>query len=399
MKRVSLSSVVLGTLLVAGAVGCGIDEGVAEEGQIENEVKVLRAERPIPGEYIVAFRASELGVQSASAVAQEMMASVGAKMIESFDGGFKGFAAQLSEEGLKRLSNDPRVAYIEENGIVQLNTTQSGAPWGLDRIDQRSNTLNGTYIYTNTGLGVHAYIVDTGIRRTHTQFTGRMGNGYDAVTAGGTANDCNGHGTHVAGTVGGTTYGVAKRATMHPVRVLDCNGSGSYAGVIAGINWVTANRIRPAVANMSLGGGFSQAVNDATTAAIAAGVSFAVAAGNSAADACTFSPASTPNAVTVGATTSAGALATYSNRGACVDILAPGSSILSAWYTSDTATNTISGTSMASPHVAGAMAKYLQTNTGAAPATVTNYLVSQATLNAISGVPAGTANRLLYNIQ
>ena len=409
MKRnvASLSSVVMGAYAMSAAVGCGL-EGDASDDSVTDEqaqvvsAKLVRAERPIAGEYIVAFRDDELSLrsQSAAAVTKELVASVGAKMLHSYEAGFQGFAAQMSEADLKTLMSDPRVAYVEENGVVQLSTTQTGATWGIDRIDQRNRPLSGTYVYTNTGLGVHAYIIDTGIRRTHTQFTGRMSTGYDAVTAGGTGNDCNGHGTHVAGTVAGTTYGVAKRATLHPVRVLDCAGSGSYAGVIAGINWVTANRIRPAVANMSLGGGFSQAVNDAVTASIAAGVSYAVAAGNSyGANSCSYSPSSTPNAITVGSSTNTDAVSSFSNQGACVDIFAPGSSITSAWFSSDTAINTISGTSMASPHVAGAAAKYLQTAPTAAPATVTTYLVNQSTKNLLTGVIAPAPNRLLYTIQ
>lgn len=407
MKRsgVSLSSVVVGSLLgayVAVGAGCGFDNEAAGEGVVDQEVaaKVLRAEKPIPGEYIVAFHSNELSVrgQSAAAVSKELAAAVGAQMIHSYDTGFVGFAAKLPDAALKVLANDPRVAYIEENGEVSLSTTQTGATWGIDRIDQRNRPLSGTYTYTATGAGVHAYIIDTGIRRTHTQFTGRMSTGYDAVTAGGTGNDCNGHGTHVAGTVAGTTYGVAKGATLHPVRVLDCAGSGSYAGVIAGINWVTTNRIRPAVANMSLGGGFSQAVNDAVTASINAGVSYAVAAGNSnGANSCNYSPSSTPAAITVGSTTSTDAVSSFSNQGSCVDLFAPGSSILSAWWTSDTAANTISGTSMATPHVAGVAALLLQASPSATPATIASQLVTLSTKNALTGVVSPAPNRLLYS--
>ena len=202
-------------------------------------------------------------------------------------------------------------------------------------------------------------MIDTGIRASHQEFAGRIGNGFTAITDGQGTNDCNGHGTHVAGTTGGTTYGVAKQVTLHPVRVLSCSGSGSNSGVIAGVDWVTANHVKPAVANMSLGGGVSTALDNAVQNSIAAGVSYAVAAGNSNANACNYSPARAANAVTVGSTTSSDARSSFSNFGTCVDLFAPGSSITSAWYTSNTATNTISGTSMASPHVAGALALYL----------------------------------------
>ena len=275
-------------------------------------------------------------------------------------------------------------------------TSQTPATWGLDRIDQRDLPLNNTYTYNQTGAGVNAYIIDTGIRATHQQFTGRVGNGVDEV--GGGTNDCNGHGTHVSGTVGGTTYGVAKQVTLHPVRVLDCNGSGTTSGVIAGVDWVTANHVGPSVANMSLGGGASSALDSAVTNSINSGVSYAIAAGNSNADACTTSPARVAAANTVGPTTDTDARASFSNFGTCLDIFAPGNNITSSWNTSDAATNTISGTSMATPHVAGAIALYLQTNPGASPATVTQALISNSTLNHVTGAGTGSPNRLLYSI-
>ena len=276
--------------------------------------------------------------------------------------------------------------------------TQTPATWGLDRIDQRDLPLNNTYNYNQTGQGVHAYIIDTGVRATHQQFTGRMGNGFTAVNDGNGTNDCNGHGTHVAGTTGGTTYGVAKQVTLHAVRVLSCSGSGSNAGVIAGVDWVTQNHVKPAVANMSLGGGVSSALDQAVTNSINAGVSYAIAAGNSNANACNSSPARVPSAVTVGATTSTDARSSFSNFGTCLDIFAPGSSITSAWNTSDTATNTINGTSMATPHVAGALALYLQTNPGASAATATAALIANSTPNKVTNPGSGSPNRLLYSI-
>ena len=312
-----------------------------------------------------------------------------------------GFAGTLNAGQLNALRHNPHVEYVEADGEVRASVVQTGATWGLDRIDQASLPLSTTFSYLNTGLGVRAYIVDTGIRLTHADIAGRATTGYDAVTAGGTANDCNGHGTHVAGTVGGTTYGVAKAVSLVAVRVLDCNGSGTNAGVIAGVDWVANNAILPAVANMSLGGGANTTLDNAVKAAVARGITFVVAAGNGnifgiAQNACNYSPARVPEAITVGATTNADKKASYSNYGTCLDIFAPGSSITSSWHTNDTATNTISGTSMAAPHVAGVSALYLQGNPAASPATVTGALTAGATLNKVTSAGTGSPNRLLF---
>jgi subtilisin family serine protease len=312
-----------------------------------------------------------------------------------------GFAATLNAGQLNALRHNPAVAWVEADGEVQASAVQTGATWGLDRIDQANLPLSTTFAYNGTGAGVRAYIVDTGIRLTHTDLVGRAVTGYDAVTAGGTASDCNGHGTHVAGTVGGTQWGVAKGVTLVAVRVLACNGSGTNAGVIAGVDWVAANAVKPAVANMSLGGSANTTLDNAVKNAVAKGVTFVVAAGNGnflgiAANACNYSPARVPEAITVGATTSTDAKASYSNYGTCLDIFAPGSGITSAWYTNDTATNTISGTSMAAPHVAGVAALYLQTNPLAAPATVSGAITGGATLNKVTSPGSGSPNRLLF---
>ena len=312
----------------------------------------------------------------------------------------KGFAGPLPLEVVEALRNDPRVAYIEQDQEMHFVATQANPPsWGLDRIDQRSLPLDASYTYNQTGAGVDAYIIDCGILLTHNDFGGRAVTGVDEITLGGTATDGNGHGTHVAGTVGGNTYGVAKGVRLIAVRVLDNAGSGSNAGVIAGVDWVTGDHTTNlAVANMSLGGGVSTALDDAVRRSIIDGVTYCIAAGNSSADASNSSPARVAEAVTVGATTINDGFASFSNFGSVVDISAPGVNITSDWNTTNTSTNTISGTSMATPHVAGAAALYLQANPTATPAQVQSAIKSNGTSNAISGVPAGTVNLLLYSL-
>jgi subtilisin family serine protease len=322
----------------------------------------------------------------------------GAKVENVWGDALNGFSARLSERAAKRLAADPAVAYVEQDHTVSLATTQTNPPWGLDRIDQRALPLSRTYNYTTTGAGVTAYIIDTGINIAHVDFAGSAVHGYDAVDGSLPAADCNGHGTHVAGTVGGNTYGVAKDVRLVGVRVLSCTGSGSTTGVINGVNWVTSDHAAgaPAAANMSLGGGLNTALNNAVANSIADGVSYAVAAGNSNANACSSSPAAVSTAVTVGATQSNDARASFSNYGTCVDIFAPGVGVLSAWYNSNTATNTISGTSMAAPHVAGAMARILQANPGWTPAQVHSFLISSSTTGVVTSPGTGSPNRLLY---
>jgi len=352
--------------------------------------------QPIRGQYIVVFNAS-VGNPAAEAVSAVRGAG-GGQILHTYTAAIKGFAATLPDAAVQALSRNPNVDYIEQDQTVSLSQTESSATWGIDRVDQHALPLDSTYHYNYTGLGVNAFIIDTGIRADHVEFTGRVLSGFTSISDGNGTNDCNGHGTHVSGTIGGTTYGIAKQVTLTPVRVLDCSGSGSWSGVIAGIDWVANNPLRPAVANMSLGGGFSSSVNAAVAGAVSKGVTIAVAAGNSSANACNYSPSSEPSAVTVGATTSTDSRASYSNFGTCVDIFAPGSSITSAWNTSSTATNTISGTSMATPHVTGTAALLAQANPGAAPATIASLLTSTATTGVVGSPGTGSPNLLLYTL-
>ncbi len=352
----------------------------------------------IPGQYIIVFKE---GVTDAPGLARRLTAANGGSLLFTYEHAIKGFAAKLPDAAATALRNNPNVAYVEQDQVMRAIATQSNATWGLDRVDARSG-LDGSYTYNVTGSGVNSYVIDTGILLSHQDFGGRAVTGFDAVTAGGTATDCNGHGTHVAGTMGGSTWGVAKGTKLHAVRVLGCNGSGAYSGVIAGVDWVTANHVKPAVANMSLGGGVSTALDDAVNRSIAAGVSYSIAAGNGdrlglQVDACTVSPARVGAAMTIGATTQSDAKTSWSNYGNCVDFFAPGYQITSAWYTGNTATNTISGTSMAAPHVAGAAALYLETNKSATPQQVRDALYDATTKGIVTS--SSTANNhLLYTL-
>ncbi|MBB6036898.1 S8 family serine peptidase [Phytomonospora endophytica] len=400
MRRGWSGLALLGTALAAAAAFTTPAFAAPTEGT----VLYAGESTAISGSYIVVFE-DGAAVDGVGAAAQDLAAEYGGTVTETYRNALRGFAASMSAADAARLAADPQVAYVQADRVVSLAGTQSPVPsWGLDRIDQRALPLNNSYTYPNTASGVKAYIIDTGIRFTHADFGGRAVSGRDTVDNDNDATDCNGHGTHVAGTTGGTAHGVAKGVTLVGVRVLDCGGSGSYAGVVAGIDWVTGDHAAgaPAVANMSLGGGFDQATNDAVTASIADGVSFAVAAGNDySADACQSSPASTPNAITVGSTDSNDAKSDFSNIGTCLDIFAPGRGITSAWYTSDTATNTISGTSMATPHVAGAAALVLSANPSYTPQQVRDKLVNDATNGVVTGPGTGSPNKLLYvgNIQ
>jgi aqualysin 1 len=338
------------------------------------------------------------------AVAATAMARArGGTVVQVYEHALRGFALRLPARAAEALlasggGSDPQVEFVEaETAMRTVSTAQSPTPsWGLDRIDQRARPLDSTYRYADGGMGVRAYVVDTGIRPTHIDLHGRVAPGY-SFYSGGSA-DCNGHGTHVAGTVGGTSYGVAKQVTLVPVRVLDCNGSGSTTGVIAGLDWVAAQTHRPAVVNMSLGGGASDALDLAVRNVVGRGMAVVVAAGNSNADACRSSPAREPLAITVGATTSSDARASYSNFGTCLDLFAPGSGITSAWWTSDTAAATLNGTSMAAPHVAGVAALMLATapTSPTTPADIEANLKGSASPNLVSSAGRGSPNLLLF---
>ena len=361
--------------------------------------EVQTTERAIPGRYIVVLDDQEVAVASVPAVASDLARQFGGQVSHVYQNTIRGFAAVMSATNAAALARHPRVRYVEQDSVRYIVATQNSATWGLDRIDQRDRPLNGTYNYNTVAATVHVYVIDTGIRAAHAEFGSRVSaQGFTAISDGNGSNDCNGHGTHVAGTIGGTTYGVAKSVTLHAVRVLGCNGSGTTSGVIEGVDWVTAQRSIPAVANMSLGGGASTALDEAVRRSVAAGVTYAVAAGNSNANACNSSPARVSQALTVGSSTSGDVRSSFSNYGTCVDLFAPGSSITSAWHTGNTATNTISGTSMASPHVAGAAALFLATNPSAAPAEVHAAIVNTASVNKLTSIGTGSPNRLLYSI-
>lgn len=328
-------------------------------------------------------------------ISNELAALHNASIKQRYHAALSGFVADMKPLDMESLAADNRVDYVEQDQMMHINATQNDATWGLDRVDQPSLPLNSQYVYNETGSGVTAYIVDTGILASHSDFGGRVGNGYTSISDGNGTTDCNGHGTHVAGTVGSNTYGLAKNVSLVPVRVLNCSGSGSNSGVIAGVDWVAQNATLPAVANMSLGGGDSSALDSSVDNAINQGIMFVVAAGNSNSDACSGSPNKVPAALTIASSTSTDARSSFSSWGACIDLFAPGSSITSTW--NNGSTNTISGTSMASPHVAGAVALYLETNASATPLQVANAIKATAVSGKISN-PNGSPNMLLQTL-
>jgi len=382
-------------VLAASSVALGSAAGAAPA---EGTILQAGGATAVEGSYVVVLKDS-VSTSAIDTEAGKLASKHSGAVGHTYRHALRGFEMRVSEAAARQIAALPQVKYVQQNHQVTISGTQTPVPsWGLDRVDQRALPLNNSFTYPNTASGVRAYIIDTGIRTTHSDFGGRAIWGTN-TTGDGNNTDCHGHGTHVAGTVGGNSFGLAKGVALTAVKVLNCAGSGTNAGVIAGIDWVTNDHAAgaPAVANMSLGGGFDQATNDAVTAAIADGVTFGVAAGNdTGANACNVSPASTPNAITVGSTTTTDARSSFSNIGTCLDIFAPGSSITSAWNTNDTATNTISGTSMATPHVVGAAALVLGTSPSFTPQQVRDFLVNNATNGVVTSPGTGSPNKLLF---
>ncbi len=389
MKR---STVVLLGGMFAALVACSDETQlpITPEASQAPLLAAGAAGRPIQDQYVVVLKK---GVSPGG-----ILKATGATPRHVYRSALNGFAAKLNAAQVAALRNNPNVDYIEQDGEVTINATQYYPTWGIDRIDQRSRPLDSYYTYNRTGAGVNLYVLDTGIRTSHSEFGGRATVGYDAIGDGYYGQDCNGHGTHVAGTAGGSTYGVAKGVNLISVRVLNCSGSGTWSGVIAGVDWVTANRVGLSVANMSLGGGAYTALDQAVQNSINSGVTYVVAAGNNGANACNYSPARVSAAITVGNTTSSDARSSSSNYGSCLDLFAPGTSITAAWYGSDTQTNTISGTSMASPHVAGVAAMYLEYNPGALPVDVAYAINDNSSKNYVTSAGSYSPNRLLYSL-
>ncbi len=371
-----------------------------QSASAQKTAKFRRADKAVPGQYIVVLKESYLDKAAAEPSVKsnsEYLGYVyGGKVKNTFARAIPGFVSVMSERQAMALSRDQRVAYVEQDSYTTAENVQSSAVWGLDRIDQRAFPLDTRYTYATDASNVHAYVIDSGVRTSHASFGGRASIDYDPINDG--YEDCLGHGTHVAGTIGSSTWGVAKNVRIHSVRVMGCSSSGTVSALIAGIDWVTANRISPAVANISISAsGNSTSLITSVNALIAAGVTVAVAAGNNNLDACNYSPANVPNALTVGATDSTDTKASFSNFGSCLDVWAPGVGISSVHAGDDVSVRVLSGTSMASPHVAGAAALFLASNPTASPATVRQNMVNTATTGVLTGLDTASPNRIVYS--
>ncbi|SFI91636.1 S8 family peptidase [Amycolatopsis sacchari] len=379
-------------LLAAGVALAAVAGGTASAQAQEGQIRDAGTPGAVADSYLVVLKNAD----AVSKLSQTLTGRYDTSLARTFTAALHGFSIHATERQAKRLAADSNVAYVVQNHVFRVSDTQQNPPsWGLDRIDQRDLPLDSSYTYSTTATNVTAYVIDTGVRATHETFGGRVSGGYDFIDNDADPTDENGHGTHVAGTIGGSEYGVAKGVKIVPVRVLDADGSGTTEQVVAGIDWVAEHASGPSVANMSLGGTSDDALDQAVEGAIAKGVTFAVAAGNDSANASGYSPAHVASAITVAASDRTDKQASFSNYGSIVDLYAPGVSIKSSWGTGDTATNTISGTSMATPHVTGAAALYLAGHPAATPAQVSDALTAAASTGKISNATAGTPNRLL----
>jgi subtilisin family serine protease len=392
LARVALTAGIASAATVTGMAGTAL---AGTPAALPTGTVLVSGAGAIADSYIVVLKAGSDAAAHVTSASQTLARRYGGRVLNNYLATVRGFQADMTATEARHLAANPDVDFVEQDAKVTLSATQAKPTWGLDRTDQRALPLSKSFT-SGSARNVTAYVLDSGIRISHHEFGGRARNGWDFIDNDSIANDCNGHGTHVAGTVGGRMYGVAKDVKLVGVRVLDCTGNGSYSAIIAGVDWVTKNAVRPAVANMSLGGTVSSALNAAVARSIAAGITYAVAAGNNNTNACEQSPAVAPNAITVAATGGNDARASFSNYGKCVDLFAPGAQITSAGYSSDTATASMSGTSMASPHVAGAAALVLGAHPSWTPAQVRDSLVANATSNVVTSAGSGSPNKLLY---
>ncbi|GAA1305591.1 S8 family peptidase [Saccharothrix xinjiangensis] len=385
--------VVTACLATAALLLAGVGHGYAA-GRPEGEILGVGEPGAVRDSYIVVLRADAITAQQTQFQANDLAHRYGGDVKLTYTATVRGFSATMNEAQARELAADPAVAYVEQDAVAHATATQDNPTWGLDRVDQENLPLDSKYNYANTAANVTAYVIDTGIHKAHSDFGGRADDGRDFVDDDAVAQDCHGHGTHVAGTIGSTTYGVAKGVKLVGVRVLNCQGSGQWSQIIGGVDWIAQNAVKPAVANLSLGGSANSTVDTAIKQLVASGVTTAVASGNDNRDACNTSPARTPEAITVNATNSSDNRSSFSNYGPCTDIFAPGTGITSTWRTGNT--NSISGTSMASPHVAGAAALYLSANPAATPAQVVEALTDNATADVVKNAGSGSSNKLLH---